>query len=153
MLHSLKDFFDRYITADRDESGEISEHALQLAAAALLIEISRMDNTIKEVERREISHLLREKFALTHKESTTLMALAEEEAKEAVDYYQFTSLLNKGFTAAEKVKLIECLWRVAYADRHLDKHQEYLVRKVTDLLYVSHRDFIAAKHRVQPASD
>jgi uncharacterized tellurite resistance protein B-like protein len=153
MLRSIKDFFDQYITADRDEAGDVSEHALQLAAAALLIEISRMDSTIKEVERREISRLLREKFALAPEESATLMALAEEEIKEAVDYYQFTSLLNKGFTAAEKIKLIECLWRVAYADRHLDKHQEYLVRKVAALLYVSHKDFIAAKHRAQPALD
>ena len=94
---------------------------------------------------------LTEKFGLTDEECHALFVLAEEEVKEAVDYYQFTSLIAREFTRAQKIKVVELLWSVAYADSHLDSMEEHMVRKIADLIYVSHKDFMKTKHKVQSA--
>ena len=80
-----------------------------------------------------------------------LIRLAEEETKQATDYYQFTSLINKGFSQEEKIQVVELMWQVAYADGHMDKYEDHLVRKLANLMHVSHKDFIAAKHRARAA--
>ena len=79
----------------------------------------------------------------------TLMALAAEEARLATDYFQFTSLINKNFSAGQKVQVVEYLWQVAYADGQLDAHEQHFMRKIADLLYVSHADYVAAKQRAR----
>jgi len=78
-----------------------------------------------------------------------LLQLAEEEIWKATGYYEFTSLINKGFTYEQKVKVIEHLWEVAFADAELDKYEEHMVRKIADLIHVEHKDFIDAKLRVK----
>ncbi|HDH50110.1 MAG TPA: TerB family tellurite resistance protein, partial [Nitrospirae bacterium] len=79
----------------------------------------------------------------------TLLTLAEQEVKRATDYYEFTSLINRGFTYEQKVKVVEHLWEVAFADDTLDKYEEHMVRRIADLIYVSHKDFIEAKLRAR----
>jgi uncharacterized tellurite resistance protein B-like protein len=78
-----------------------------------------------------------------------LLTLAEDTIWESTGYFDFTSLINKGFNQEEKIKVIEHLWEVAFADAILDKHEEYMVRRIADLIYVSHKDFISAKLRVK----
>ena len=124
-----------------------SEHALRLATAALLIEMSRQDDAIHDVEREAIATALRSKFDLSSTEVDELYALAEAEVKEATDYYQFTSLLKEHFSPAQKEKVIELLWQVAAADGHIDKYEEHMVRRIAELLYLSQAEFIRAKHR------
>ncbi|MDP2091517.1 MAG: TerB family tellurite resistance protein, partial [Pseudohongiella sp.] len=75
--------------------------------------------------------------------------LAEKEAQQAVSLYDFTSLINEGYGYEEKLLLVENLWRVALADEHLDKYEEQLIRKTSDLIYVSHSDFIKTKLKVR----
>jgi uncharacterized tellurite resistance protein B-like protein len=94
---------------------------------------------------------LREKFDLADDECQKLFELAEEEIRDAVDYHQFTRLIAREFTQAQKIKVIELLWSVAYADSHLDSLEEHMVRKIADLIYVSHKDLIKTKHKIQDA--
>ena len=68
---------------------------------------------------------------------------------QATDYHQFTSLIAKNFDQAQKIKVIEYLWMIAYSDYQLDKHEEHMVRRIADLIYVPHKEFLQAKHRVQ----
>jgi uncharacterized tellurite resistance protein B-like protein len=75
--------------------------------------------------------------------------MAEDEVWKSTGFYEFTSLINKGLTYEEKVKVIEYLWEVALVDTHLDKYEEHTVRKIADLIYVAHEDFIEAKLRVK----
>jgi uncharacterized tellurite resistance protein B-like protein len=96
---------------------------------------------------------VREKFELTHEEAERLIALAEEEMKQASDYFQFTSLINRHFTQEQKQRVIELMWRVAYSDARLSAHENHLMRKVADLLHIAHGDYIAAKMRAQSAQD
>ena len=90
---------------------------------------------------------VQQRFGLSDDEASTLVELAEVEAREAVDYYQFTSLINREFSAEQKVHIIELMWQVAYADATLSAHEHHVMRKIADLLYVSHGDYIAAKLR------
>ena len=80
------------------------------------------------------------------------MALAEQEAHGANGYYQFTSLINKHCDQAQKVQIIENLWHVAMIDGHLDAHELHLMRKLADLLYIGHADYVAAKRRARESS-
>jgi len=116
----------------------------------MLIEMTRMDHEVLAQERAAVVDAVREHFGLEQAEADELIALADEVRAEAADYHQFTSLINRTYPLEQKVKVIELLWRVAYADEELNKYEEHLVRKIAELLYVPHTAFIAAKHRVRP---
>ena len=149
MVRSLKKFFDKYIQPAQDKPDEVSEHSLQLATAALLIEMMRADATVQENEQETVIKAIQSKFGLGREETQTLLQLADEEIGKASGYYAFTSLINKGFPYQQKVRVIEHLWEVAFSDAELEKHEEHMVRKIADLIYIEHRDFIAAKLRVK----
>ena len=145
MLHSIKKFFDSRLKPAKDDT----DHALRLATAALLIEVMRMDGQALAAERQKVVQLLTDQFGLGAAEADELIELAWAEAGKSSDYHRFTALINRSYAPADKVKVIERLWQVAYADGHLDKYEEHLVRKVAHLIGVPHKDFIAAKQRAR----
>ena len=149
MVSAIKQFFDKYVKNTSDTSDEIPDHSLQIATAALLIEMMRADSEINEDEKVIITRSMRSKFGLTDEEIDALLKIAHDKVWEATGYHEFTSLMNKGFSYKQKIIVIEHLWEVAYADNILDKHEEYMVRKIAGLIYVSHKDFIDAKLRVK----
>lgn len=146
MLTAIKRFFDQHIS-DSGAGGRPTEHGLHLACAALLFEVSRVDFSVDEVELGALAKALEKKFALSGTQVQELIELAREEIRQSTSYHEFTNLINNSFQYEQKVQLVEMMWRVAYADQHLDRYEEHLVRKVAELLYVSHVDFIQAKHR------
>lgn len=148
MIASIKDFFSQFIEPGITASSA-GTPALQIATAALLLEMMRMDNELKNEERQAIAITLQTQFNLDSEQFETLMALAEREAREANDYYQFTSLINRHCDQAQKVQIIENLWLVAMIDGHLDAHELHLMRKLADLLYIGHADYVAAKQRAR----
>ena len=149
MLTNIKNFFDNFISPIGDETEDSHQHRLHLAAAALLIEVTRADYESDEREHTVVNTALLNMFDVTQDELDKIIELANEEVKDLSCYYEFTSLINKNFSAEEKVNLIEMMWQVVFADGVMDKYEEALVRKVSELLYVPHGDFIAAKHKVQ----
>jgi uncharacterized tellurite resistance protein B-like protein len=149
MVSVIKQFFEKYIKPTPDNLNKMSEHSLQIATVALLIEMMRADAKIAEDERRAVMKTIMKRFHLTEEESSDIIQLSEEKIREATGYYEFTSLMNKGYTYDQKVKVIENLWEIAFTDKSLDKYEEYMVRKIADLIYVEHKDFIEAKLRVK----
>jgi uncharacterized tellurite resistance protein B-like protein len=149
MLNAIRRFFDEHIA--NADGAALDEHRLQVATAALIAEVMRLDGQA-EPERRAFLDAVRRRFSLSDDEASTLVALAETEAREAVDYYQFTSLINRAFSAHEKAHVVELMWEVAYADGTLSAHEQHVMRKIADLLYVSHGDYIAAKLRAKTAA-
>ena len=149
MLNTIRDFFDRHIGAAPATN---ERHTIELATAALLVEVARIDQDSSTAEKTAVLRAVREKFELTHEEAERLIALAEQEMKQASDYFQFTSLINRHFTQEQKQRVIELMWRVAYSDANLSAHENHLMRKVADLLHISHGDYIAAKMRAQAAT-
>ncbi len=146
MLTKLQKFFNQHLRENEKDSVPL-EHQLQLASAALMVEMIHVDEQITKQEEAKIRNLLEKKFDLNKMETEELILLANNEKHEAVDYHAFTSLINSHYSQQQKVKLVEDLWSLAYADEELDKHEEHLVRRLADLLHVSHRDFIQTKHK------
>lgn len=149
MVRTISEFFEKYIKGPEAEAQSGGHDRLHLATAALLVEMMRMDGDQSAPERERVLHAMEMKFDLRPEETAELLRLAEEEAQQATDYYQFTSLIKDRLTPAEKERLIEHLWAVAYADGELHQYEEHLLRKLADLLYVPHKSFIAAKLRAQ----
>lgn len=150
MLRAIQEFFDKRIGVT-SAAPESTERALQLATAALLVEVSRADHEIKPEERRVIGEAVRRTFDLSQHDTEVLINLAEEEAQTATSTHQFTNLIDKHFPIEQKIHMVELLWRVAFADADKDRHEEHLIRRISDLLHVSHRDYIEAKVRARPA--
>jgi len=149
MITAFNKFFKKYIKPLAAGSDVVSERSLQLATAALLVEMMRADAEITVDERRMVMSNIMARFHLTEEESNALLQFAEEKIREATGYYEFTALINKGFTYEQKVRVIENLWEIAFTDKYLDKHEEHMVRRIADLIYVEHKDFIDAKLRVK----
>jgi uncharacterized tellurite resistance protein B-like protein len=152
MIDSIKDFFGQFVADRAAGTARGREHALQVATAALLLETMRMDDRITVEERQAIVAALGREFGLDAGELDRLVDLAEQEARQATDYYQFTALVNQSCDAAQKLRIIENMWRVAMADGHLDAHELHLMRKIADLLHVGHADYVAAKQRAREAA-
>jgi len=147
MLNQIKLFFDQHIALP--PASKSNEEELRIACAALLIELMHIDDQLQIAEQQSIESRLGALFSLTPEQSDALIELAEAQRKTATDYFQFTHLINQEFSTGQKLKLIESLWRVAYADGDLNMYEEYLVRKISDLLYISHTDFIILRNRVK----
>ena len=129
---------------------EIAEKpSLELAAAALLVEVARADHQVDEDEEQAIAQLLEHTLNLGADEVESIIELAHEHSRDAVGLHSFTSVVHDRFDAQEKVLLFECLWRVAFADGSIDKYEEHMLRRIAELLHVPHRDFIRTKLRVQ----
>lgn len=144
MIKSIKTYFEELFS---DQPNDSSNQPLtaELATAALMIEISLADDHIDDDERNMINELLMETFDIEQSAIQDLIDAAEKEVDHAVSLYEFTRLLNDRMSMTERVKVIENLWHVAYADSVLDKYEEYYIRKVADLLYIAHSDYIKAK--------
>ena len=152
MIDGIRDFFNQFIATDNAASDAARQHALEIATAALLLEMMRMDSTVTDEETASVTRLLQTRFGLTAKELDTLLRFAAEEARQATDYFQFTSLINKHFSQEKKIEVIENLWQVAFADGQLDAHEQHFMRKIADLLYISQSDYVAAKQRAREKS-
>ena len=149
MIFSLKKIYDQFIQPSSIKKDEVSEHAIQVATAALLIEMMKADGTVNEDERKAVMQTIQSKFNLTDDETKSLKELAKEKIRKATDYYDFTSLIHKRLSYQQKVEIIEHLWEIAFTDKHLDKHEEYVVRKIANLIYVERKDIIEAKLKIK----
>ena len=121
---------------------------LQLAAAALMVEAAFMDGNFDAREHAEIARLLEERFALSPDEAEALISKATEAVRQTGQLYGFTHVLKDLFGPEERIRMIEMLWEVAFADGQVDHFESNLIRRIGGLLYVSDRDRGLAKQRV-----
>jgi uncharacterized tellurite resistance protein B-like protein len=150
MLTAIRNFFEQHLAAQPDEPQATAERRAQIAAAVLLVEVARADQNFSDAERQTVLGSVQRKFGLSDGQAQELLALAEAQSHEAHDIFQFTSQIEANFSLEQKLRLIEELWRAAYSDSVLHEYEEYLIRRVADLLHLSHSQFIAAKLRVLP---
>ncbi len=149
MLQTLKDLFDTFSgSADRQSPQQLT-HVLQLATAVLLVDVMRADTSMGDTERAAVLASLRSKFSLADDELARLLELAEDTAQTSHDYHRFTSRMNDHFTQAQKIQVVEYMWQVAFADAHLDAHENHLISKIAGLLHVTHGEYIGAKMRAK----
>jgi uncharacterized tellurite resistance protein B-like protein len=149
MLKTLKDLFASLVPPPPTAPAPDAEHTLQLATAVMLVEVMRADAGIGDDERRAVIAALRDKFALADDEIDRLVELAEQAARDATDWFAFTSHINERFEMPAKLRMIEHMWRVAYADGHLSAHEQHVLWRVADLLHVPQGAYIHAKMRAR----
>lgn len=152
MLRSLKELFSALQPPPAAAGAGELEHTLQLATAVMLIEVMRADPDFDRVERLAVIEGLRAKFALADDEIERLIELAEQAAREATDWFEFTSHINAHFELPAKIRMIETMWRVAYADGHLSERERHTMWRISDLLHVPHGAYINAKMRAKQAT-
>lgn len=147
MLNTINEFFERM--SGRSPADQDQEMTLELAVAALMCEVMRADGEMKAVEEQTLRDMLRRRFDLEARAVETLVDMARQQVEDSVDHYQFVRLIRDEYDYPQRVALIGRLWRVAYADGALNPQEEARVRKIAELLYVDHADFIMQKLQVQ----
>lgn len=148
MLRKLAALFEGGFARDTGDP-DTREHALRVATALLLIEVAKADFADDVAENEVLLLSLKQFFALDDESAGLLLEEARSTADRAVELQQFTRRLHEQLSVAEKHRVVEMLWQVALADRMLDKHEDHLVRRIAELLYVSHSDLIRIRNRVR----
>jgi uncharacterized tellurite resistance protein B-like protein len=154
VLNTLNRFINRYLQPSADSGvSTLTEHQKQVAMAALLVEVAIADQDFSTLELDQLSLSLQQKLKLSSEECRELIATAKAASGDATSLYEFTQLINQYCSPIEKRNLIKEMWEVAYADGSLDKYEDHLIRKVADLIYVPHSDFIRTKNQVKKEVD
>lgn len=124
--------------------------SLELAAAALLVEVMAADDEWQASEADRVCDVLVQSLAIDMAQARELLDAARDHQQAAHDLYEITRLINDNYSAEQKYQLIVNMWKVAYADGNLDRYEDHTIRKIAELLYVPHVQFIQAKLAVQP---
>jgi uncharacterized tellurite resistance protein B-like protein len=124
---------------------DLQSKKLQVATAALLVEIAKADGDFSDAERKRIIDLMKADFNLDGKCVTELLDLSEQKVNDSISIYEFTSVINKIFNREEKLDLIKNLWRIIYQDGKLDSHEDRLIKIIGSTMNLEHKDVIGAK--------
>ena len=144
MISRIISFFEEQFS-ELEKGAEPSAHQVQLASAALMFEVVRADSEVKDNELNTLKQLLQEQFELPAVELNELIELAEQQSNEATSLYQFTRLINDHFDVEQKLQVITSMWKIAVADGNIDRFEEHIIRRVAELVYIPHKDFIRSK--------
>ncbi|MEO8922754.1 MAG: TerB family tellurite resistance protein [Caldimonas sp.] len=149
MFRSLRDLFDSLAAPSPDADPQAADRALQLAAAVMLVEVMRADASFHPAERQAVRDALRQQFSLSADEADRLAELADTTAAHATDLLPFTSRIDERFDMAQKVRMVEQMWRVAYADGQLSADERHVLWRVADLLHVPQGAYVNARMRAK----
>jgi len=141
----------RHFFASRVSSPEEPHRpdAVAIAACALLLEIAHADDVFAPEERERILRAVREDLGVPASDVAEVVRLAEEERRESVDLYQFTKLVSEKFTRAQRLRLVEVIWGVVYADGELTAVENQLARRIAELLGFQHPEVQAVREKVK----
>ena len=148
MINKIKDLITRFNTKE-DTTEESSSNLLDNACAALLVEIAFADKDFDETEKKSLKQSLIETYAVDESDIEEIIKDAEETVSESTSLYGYTRVVNDEFEYEDKLSLLKNLWKVAYADGNLDKYEEHLIRKISDLIHISHTDYINIKLEIR----
>ncbi|HOZ46180.1 MAG TPA: TerB family tellurite resistance protein [Candidatus Hydrogenedentes bacterium] len=141
----------RWLTADTAEANEVVEpiERLRTTVCALLIEVALADDEFSLVERQRVLEFLGQRFGLSEEEAEDVMRVSRERRDRHIDLWHFARAINEACSTAEKIDIVEELWRVVFADGTLEGHEDYLLHQLATLLKVSHPQLIEAKLKVK----
>ena len=153
MIDLVKKFFNRGEKDDLVCPTDDKSKNIYLATCALLLEMANIDSEFSESEREDIISVMKKDYDLSDENVAELIKASEEELKGSIDLWQFTNLINQNYSLEEKLRIIEIVWKIAYADGKLVNHEDYLVHKLANLLRLSHKQLIEAKLKVLHEND
>ncbi|MGO1748725.1 MAG: TerB family tellurite resistance protein [Marinobacter sp.] len=148
MIESLKKLF----SAPETEHHKPDARDIAIAATALMVQLSQVDNDEDERELKAIIDCAVKVHQLTREEAKEILDQALTQAQSATSLYEFTGQINEVLDQDGKQALLESIWRVALADDRIDKYEEHLIRRIADLMHLNHREFILARHRAESPS-
>lgn len=153
MLESIKRFFRSSMSPPPDADRQEARTDLRLAACALLLELAHADTEFTDDERGHLESAIRRQFGLDRDQAEKLLALAEEARAEAVDLWQFTSLIADNYSLGQKMVLAEIMWGLVYSDGDLAGKEDYLMRKISNLLRLEPGYLAEARKRIEEQED
>ncbi len=144
----MLDFIHRALGGPDEASPSRREGDVRVAACALFLEMACIDAEFSDVERERILQIVQDEFGLEREHAEAIENEARAQRGRSTDLWRFTSLINENYDEADRVRVVEMLWRIVYADGRVDAHEDYLVHKLARLLRLTHRQLIDAKLRV-----
>lgn len=148
MIEKLK----QLLLPETQEAPENTEESIQLACLIMMIETGKADHDFDEKELNTVRKVALDVYGLDENTIDKMIMDAKQAADDATSLYEFTSLINENLDEEQKYRVIQSMWRVAYADGQVDRYEEHIIRRAADLLYVEHARFIEAKLSVKEAS-
>ena len=154
----IRKIFERIVEAVAAPSN--AEHdpgardaAIRMATAVLMVDVARADDVFEQSEFERVLQLVQAHFSLRPEEAAELVNLANDKVEQLTSAYEFTSILHQHLDAEEEARIVGMLWQIAYADGQLDKFEDSLVLKISDLLYVSRGRVMRLKYDAGPSAD
>lgn len=147
MPNLKKKLIKRLVTEPESQEKEKFER-IQVATCILLLEIAESDDEFSSIEKATISSILKKEFPISEEAIEELMEMTKSLREESPGLWEFTNLINENYSNEDKVKVIEAVWRVIYADKNLNMYEDHLVHRLAKLLRLEHEELIAAKRRV-----
>jgi len=144
----MKNFFKGFFNKPISQEPETSNSVL-LSAISLMIEVSLADEIMDISELKKIKKVLLNEFEVKENDLENLISDAKKNQNSSTSLYEFTRKINDEYEFDDKKNLILSMWKIAYADGNIDKYEEYVIRKVSDLIYISHPDFIESKQKAK----
>lgn len=151
MIDFLKKIFAAPEETSPGDGSEPRPRDVRLAACALFLEMAHIDEAFSGEEQAEILNILETEFSLSPEHAQQLTREAREELEESKDLWKFTNAINQHYELEEKIRVVELLWQVVYADGRLDRYENYLMHKLARLLNLKHSQLIDAKLKVLEA--
>jgi uncharacterized tellurite resistance protein B-like protein len=148
VFEAIKNFVADLASGDK-QAFDVNDY--RLATAALLVHAAAVDGGASEAERARLAAVLKQRFALDDEAAGELIERATVADRESIDLYRFTHLLNRKLNETERLRLIEMMWQIAYADGAVTEFEDNLIWRVADLLGVSAHERIALRQRAAAA--
>src|SRR5262245_64145330 len=148
MLDGLRQFIAEVVSPQAHNGRSFDDSGYQLAATALLIHVISLDGEPSEIEKRKLHSLIESRFGLDPGSADKLIASAMLVEGEAVDLYHFTSVIMRAVDETGRLRIVEMMWELVYADGQVSEFEDNVVWRAADLLGISSRDRIELKHRV-----
>lgn len=145
-IHGIRQFFQSHLSSPEEPH---RPDAVAIAACALLLEIAHADDVFAPEERERIVRAVREDLGVPAADVAEVVRLAEEERRESVDLYQFTKLVGEKFSREQRLRLVEVIWGVVYADGQLTAVENQLARRIAELLGFQHPEVQAVREKVK----
>lgn len=149
MLDAIRSLLTGSEGPDPVVPSRLDEEEARLAACALLLELAHADDEFTQSEREHLEGTVRRQFGLDEEEASELVELASREREGAVDLFQFTRRIDRHFSRAQKMVLAEAMWGLVYADGSLARREDYLIRKISNLLRIEAGYLSQARNRVR----
>ncbi len=145
MIDLVKRFFGKSVRNGVAERVEKRCQNIQVATCAVLLEMAKIDSEFSEEEQESLISILKKRYGLSNEDTEELILASNEELEGSIDLWRFTNLINRNYAIEEKLEIIKTVWEIAYADGKLDKHEDYLLHKLAELLHLTHKQLIDAK--------